>query len=77
MKKCIFAILVVAIAAGFWISWWHEMQLYAAQKQTVTTMLRNQGLDHIRVFPKSEGCFTWNARKNETRIVTGKICLGD
>lgn len=77
MKECIAIILTILVAAWFWVMWWNGMQTYITEKKTITTMLSNQGLSQIRVFPKREGCYTYNARKNEVRIVTGKICLED
>ena len=74
---CAAIILVIGVAAYFWISWWQSWQVYIAETTAIQTTLEQQGLMSVRVFPKSEGCYTFNAMKTEYQVVTGKICIGE
>ena len=74
---CTAILITVGVAAYFWISWWQSWQVYIAETTAIQTTLENQGLTSVRVFPKSEGCYTWNALKNEMHVKTGKICIGE
>ena len=77
MKECIAIILVMLIAAWFWVAWWQGMQTYITEKNTITALLETRGLTQVKVFPKSVGCYTYNALKDDYKIVTGKVCLDD
>ena len=72
-------ILTVAVAAWFWISWAHKMEVYRAETAAIKQTLSEQGLTMTRVFPLSRDpkCYTWNGLENDTRAVSGKICIGE
>lgn len=76
MKECIAIILTILVAAWFWVAWWQQLQIYVAEKNAITATLETRELTHVKVFPKSVGCYTYNAR-DEHRIITGKVCLGE
>ena len=69
--------LTVLIAGFFWISWAHKMEVYKAETAAIKTTLSQQNITMIRVFPLSRDpkCYTWNGLENDTRAVSGKICL--
>ena len=76
-KICLAMFATFLFAAYFWLTWWNEVQIYIEQKATITATLEAQGLTEIHVFPKSEGCYTWNAVEGTYRIKTGKVCMGE
>ena len=77
MRPCLAAILTIAVAAFFWISWYSELQDYVRDVNAIKGTLTGQGYTNIYVYPKSQNCYTWNAMENEHRHTTGKVCFED
>ena len=74
MKTCWAIILCLAIGAYFTLQWYWAMQTYLTERDTITATLEAQGLLDVKVFPKTKGCYSYNAT-DVNRYVHGKICM--
>ena len=68
--------LVAMTVAWFWMAWWSEIQTYRCNVAAIEATLLERKLTDVRLFPKSPGCFSYQAAKGY-RIVSGEICVGD
>ena len=77
MKAYKVVIVITAIIAGwFWASWIYEIQQYRAETAAIHATLESRGLSDVRVYPKSDSCFTYNAKRGY-QVVAGKVCIED
>ena len=77
-SHCLTILLTIGVAAFFWISWYQAIQLDRATRTSIKATLEESGeLSEVHVYPKSTGCYTWKAVKNDVRFVNGKICIGE
>lgn len=60
VEKIIIASVIV-IVAGFALLFVDKITTYRSEVQTVTAYLQQQGMDDVRVFPKLETCYSYNA----------------